>query len=102
MSISDLKLNCDKIEYVSTDLIEASNDSLNNISAEKLELLKISIDSNGFCYPLIVAHDKDRNKYTIRDGHHRYKLLKEHYKSEKTPVIVLDHDVKCDSIRFQT
>jgi hypothetical protein len=76
MSNSDLKLNCDKIEYVSTDLIEVSNDSLNNVSAEKMELLKISIDRNGFCYPLIVTHDNDRNKF-------------------------LDHDVKCASVRFQ-
>jgi ParB-like chromosome segregation protein Spo0J len=93
MSNSDLKFNCDKVIYVPTELVEANDYNPNSVSPVNMDLLKTSIDVNGFCYPVIVIHDKDRNKYVIIDGYHRYKILKDRYKSEKIPVIVLDHDI---------
>lgn len=76
---------------VDIDLVEANDYNPNIVSPVNMELLKTSIDQNGFCYPVIVIKDKER--YTIIDGYHRYKILKEHYHSKECPIIVLDHDI---------
>ena len=83
-----LKFNLD-IEYVKTEMIEANDYNPNFVSSLNMELLKISIEQNGFCYPVIVIYDDVKNKYVIVDGFHRYFILKDVYKSDIIPVIVL-------------
>jgi ParB-like chromosome segregation protein Spo0J len=85
-----LKFNLD-IKYVETKLIEANDYNPNFVAKVNMELLKTSIEQNGFCYPVVVIYDCDKKKFVIVDGYHRYKILKEYYKSEVVPVIVLEN-----------
>jgi ParB-like chromosome segregation protein Spo0J len=78
---------------VDIDLVEANDYNPNFVNTVNMELLKTSIDQNGFCYPVVVIYDDIKKKYVIIDGYHRYKILRDHYKSETVPVIVLDHDI---------
>lgn len=88
-----LKFNCKKIIFVDIDLVEANDYNPNSVSSINMDLLKTSIDENGFCYPIVVIHDIERNRYVIIDGYHRYKILRDVYQSKTIPVIVLDHGI---------
>jgi ParB-like chromosome segregation protein Spo0J len=84
-----LKFNLE-IKYVKTNKIEANDYNPNFVSNVNMELLKTSIEKNGFCYPIIVIYDESKETYIIVDGYHRYKILKEFYKSDVVPVIILE------------
>jgi len=88
-----LNFNCKNIIFVDIDLVEANDYNPNFVSQINMDLLKLSIDQNGFCYPIVVIYDTDKEKYVIIDGYHRYKILKDHYKSKIVPVIVLEHSI---------
>jgi ParB-like chromosome segregation protein Spo0J len=70
--------------------VEANDYNPNVVSSVNMNLLKTSIEQNGFCYPLIVIYDKEREKYIIVDGFHRFKVLKE-LDADVVPVIILEH-----------
>jgi len=82
-----------EIKFVDINLVEANNYNPNFVSCVNMELLKFSIEQNGFCYPVIVIYDEDREKYVIIDGYHRYKILRDDYKCDIVPVIVLSHSM---------
>jgi len=84
-----VKFNCD-IKFVDINLIEANDYNPNIVSSVNMDLLKTSIEQNGFCYPIVVIYEQE--KYVIVDGFHRFKVLKE-LKSELAPVIILDHNL---------
>ena len=88
-----LNFNCKNIIFVDIDLVEANEYNPNFVNTVNMALLKTSIDQNGFCYPVVVIYDAIKEKYVIIDGYHRYKILKEHYKSKTVPIIVLDHSI---------
>ena len=88
-----LKFNCKNIIFVDIDLVEANDYNPNFVTSVNMALLKTSIDQNGFCYPVVVIYDTSKEKYVIIDGYHRYKILKEHYKSKIVPIIVLEHNI---------
>jgi len=83
-----LKFNLN-VEYVDIKLVEANDYNPNFVAKVNMELLKTSIEQNGFCYPIIVIYDKVKQKYVIVDGYHRFKILKDFYKSEIVPIIDL-------------
>lgn len=87
-----IEFSCKEIKFVNINLIEANDYNPNVVSSVNMDLLKISVEQNGFCYPLIVVCDKEKNKYVLIDGFHRLKILKE-LKSEIAPIIILKHQI---------
>lgn len=79
--------------FVDIDLVEANDYNPNFVSSVNMDLLKTSIDQNNFCYPVVVIYDKSKEKYVIIDGYHRYKILKDYYKSKVCPIVVLEHNI---------
>jgi len=86
-----LKFNCN-VQFVDINLVEANDYNPNVVSGVNMDLLRTSIEQNGFCYPVITIYDKDKNKYIIIDGFHRFKILKE-LKSDIVPIIILEHSM---------
>jgi ParB-like chromosome segregation protein Spo0J len=71
----------------------ANNYNPNNVSKEKMELLKQSIIDNGFCFPIVTIWDSDLEKYVIIDGFHRWTICQPKWLNiPEIPVVVLDHD----------
>jgi len=70
-----------------------SNDyNPNIVSKPELDLLKLSILQNGFCFPIVVIQEKN-DKYCIVDGFHRYIVMKNILNQKKIPAIILDHNI---------
>jgi len=86
-----MKFKCLEIVLVDIDLVDANDYNPNVVSSVNMELLRLSIDQNGFCYPVVVIEAHGR--YIIIDGFHRYSILKDHYKVKKCPVLILEHNV---------
>lgn len=72
--------------------VYANDYNPNVVARPELELLKLSIVQNGFCFPIVVIQDKE-GKYCLIDGFHRWVVMKDLLKQDKIPVVVLDHDM---------
>lgn len=60
----------------------------NKVAKPEMDLLRVSMQKSGFCFPLIVMKENEES-YMIVDGFHRHLLAKE-FEMEYVPVIVLD------------
>lgn len=65
----------DCVLWVKNDIIEANDYNPNNVAPPEMELLKISILSDGYTQPIVVF--PEQNKYTVIDGFHRNKVGKD-------------------------
>ena len=80
------------IKMVNYNEVQANNYNPNNVSSDKMKLLKQSIIDNGFLFPIITIFDNDLEKYVIVDGFHRYVVLGQ-LNQEKIPIIVLEKNI---------
>ena len=63
----------------------------NKVASPEMNLLRVSMQKSGFCFPLIVMKENDKS-YMIVDGFHRHLLAKE-FEMEFVPVVILDENV---------
>lgn len=63
----------------------------NKVAGPEMDLLRVSIQKSGFCFPLIVIKKSD-TEYMIVDGFHRHLLAKE-FAMPFVPVIILDEPI---------
>lgn len=83
---------------VPLDKIEANNYNPNNVAKREMELLYQSIKCDGYTMPVVCFYDKDRDKYIIVDGFHRYTIMltrKDIFERENgmLPVSVIEKDI---------
>lgn len=92
--MKEIKMKALESKLVDINKLEANYWNPNKVAHPEMMLLKKSIEDNGFCFPIATIYDKDRDKYIIIDGYHRYLCSKKYLNLEKVPVVVLDHDLK--------
>jgi len=83
---------------VPIDKIEANNYNPNHVAKREMELLYQSIKSDGYTMPVVVFYEKERDKYILVDGFHRYTIMlikKDIFEREKgmLPVSVIEKDI---------
>lgn len=61
----------------------------NRVAKPEMDLLRVSIQKSGFCFPLVVIYDEHQENYMIVDGFHRHLLAKE-FNMEEVPVVILE------------
>lgn len=88
----------DKVIWVDIDDVEANDYNPNSVAGQEMSLLYTSIKHDGYTQPVVTIYDKDRNKYVIVDGFHRYFTTKtnEDIRTKnfgKLPVVVLDKNI---------
>ncbi len=79
--------------------IEANNYNPNVVALPEMELLEKSIWEDGFTMPCVCYHDKQRDRYILVDGFHRYSILKKSsriYAREKglLPIVVIEKNLE--------
>lgn len=79
-----------KVKLVPMNKIVANDYNPNSVAPPEMELLKKSIEEDGYTMPIVVYHDKNNDKYIIVDGFHRYRCAKEYFDLDKIPVTVID------------
>lgn len=98
-AFSDKKHNpVDNVIWVNYNMVEANDYNPNAVARREMKLLYTSIKHDGYTQPIVTIWDKDKQKYVIIDGFHRYasmvynKDLRELNNSE-VPIVVLDKDI---------
>lgn len=86
-AINDLRLaihNCspfrsepvDCVIWVKNDLVHANDYNPNSVAPPEMELLRLSIDADGYTQPIVSMPDPD-GRFEVIDGFHRHRVGKE-------------------------
>lgn len=91
--MKQVKMKAMDVKLVNIEEVYANDYNPNVVAKPELDLLKLSIEQNGFCFPIVVIKDEN-NKYCIIDGFHRYTVMKDMLKQKQIPVVILDHSIE--------
>ena len=83
---------------VPVENIEANDYNPNSVATPEMNLLYQSILIDGYTMPIVCYFDKDRDKYIIVDGFHRYTIMKKHKdifdrENGMMPVSIIEKDI---------
>lgn len=85
---------CANTLMVKRELVMANLYNPNHVSSDKMDLLQISILSNGFCFPVVCIYDDELQKFVIIDGFHRSIIGNADWLDfDYYPVVVLGHNI---------
>lgn len=89
-----IEFPCMKVQMAPRAKLEANAYNPNSVSADKMQLLRQSIEDNGFCFPIVTIYDAERDVFVIIDGFHRFVISGPDWLDlPEVPVVVLDHDL---------
>lgn len=80
---------------VPIEKIQANSYNPNHVSTPEMKLLYESIKEDGYTMPIVCYYLKDKDKYEIVDGYHRYTTMLKHkdiydHENGKLPVSIID------------
>lgn len=87
-----------RVQFIDVDKIEPNDYNPNAVAKQEMKLLETSIDHDGYTQPTVTIYDKDKGKYVIVDGFHRYYVMKtskliNERNGGKLPIVVLDKGI---------
>lgn len=74
--------------------VRANDYNPNKVAKPEMELLKKSIEADGYTQPIVVYYNKTEDIYEIVDGFHRYRCAKEYFHLKEIPVVVINKHIK--------
>jgi ParB-like chromosome segregation protein Spo0J len=88
----------DNVIWVSIDKVSPNDYNPNSVAQREMGLLYKSIDHDGYTQPIVTIYDKEKDKYIIVDGFHRYfvcKTCKDIQERTKgfLPIVVIKKDI---------
>ena len=93
----DLFAPLKNIQFIDRDTVCPNDYNPNKVLRKNLDLLKESILSNGFCFPIVIRPD-----HTIIDGFHRWMVSGEEplrtLLGGKIPVVIVAHENTTDDM----
>jgi len=86
------------VKWVNIEKVEANDYNPNSVAKNEMRLLYVSILHDGYTQPVVTIYDKERDKYVIVDGFHRYLVMKKNKDiydrtNGNLPVVVLDKQI---------
>lgn len=82
------------VKMVDIEKVESNDYNPNKVATPEMELLKHSIEMDGYTQPIVTYYDNIQDKYIIVDGFHRYKCAREYFDLKEIPIVVIDKDLK--------
>lgn len=89
-----IEYNVMNTKLVPIEKVIANDYNPNKVAKPEMKLLQKSIEDNGFCFPIAVIYDEEKDQYVIVDGFHRWTVAKFYLNLKEVPVVVLKHDIK--------
>jgi len=86
------------VRPVPVEEVEANDYNPNSVATPEMKLLETSIWEDGYTQPVVCYFDKEKQKYIIVDGFHRYTILKESRRifereNGMLPVVLIDKEI---------
>ena len=81
------------VKMVSIDKVVANDYNPNKVATPEMELLKHSIEEDGYTQPIVTYYDKENDKYIVVDGFHRYRCAVEFFNLKEIPIVTIDKDL---------
>jgi len=66
----------DFVRWIKSDLVHANDYNPNSVAPPEMELLRLSIDADGYTQPIVSMPDPD-GRFEVIDGFHRHRVGKE-------------------------
>jgi ParB-like chromosome segregation protein Spo0J len=88
----------DLVRWIPVEKVEANDYNPNSVAGREMSLLYTSIRHDGYTQPIVAIYDRDRDKYVIVDGFHRYFTCKTNADIREgtlgyVPVVVIDKGI---------
>lgn len=86
------------VRWVPIEKVEANDYNPNSVAGKEMGLLYTSILHDGYTQPVVTIYDKERDKYVIVDGFHRYFTCKtrqdiQDRNNGMLPIVVIQKDI---------
>ena len=86
------------VKWVPIEQVEPNDYNPNSVAKTEMGLLYTSIKHDGYTQPIVTIYDKDRDKYVIVDGFHRYFTCKMNQDiADETdncvPIVIIKKDI---------
>src|SRR5690554_5004221 len=88
-----IEFPCLNAKLVPADKVIANDYNPNKVASPEMKLLKLSIELDGVTQPVVTYYDKKQDIYTVVDGFHRYTIIKNEFKSDVIPIVVINKDL---------
>lgn len=82
------------VKMVDIDKVIANDYNPNKVAPPEMQLLKHSIEEDGYTQPIVTYYDKNRDIYIVVDGFHRYRVAKEFLQLKQIPIVTIDKDLE--------
>ena len=82
------------VKMVDIDKVVANDYNPNKVAPPEMELLKHSIEEDGYTQPIVTYYDKKNDQYIVIDGFHRYRCAKEYFHLKQIPIVTIDKDLE--------
>lgn len=82
------------VKMVDIDKVVANDYNPNKVAPPEMQLLKHSIEEDGYTQPIVTYYNEKDDKYIVVDGFHRYRCAKEFFHLKQVPVVTIDKDLE--------
>lgn len=82
------------VKMVDIDKVVANDYNPNKVAPPEMQLLKHSIEEDGYTQPIVTYYDSEKELYIVVDGFHRYRCAKEYFNLKQIPIVTIDKDLE--------
>ena len=91
--MSEIEFPVLNVKMVDIDKVIANDYNPNKVAPPEMELLRHSIEEDGYTQPIVTYYDKDKDIYIVVDGFHRYRCAKEYFHLKQIPIVTIDKNL---------
>ena len=92
--MSEIEFPVLNVKMVDIDKVVANDYNPNKVAPPEMQLLKHSIEEDGYTQPIVTYYDENRDMYIVVDGFHRYRCAKEYFNLKQIPIVTIDKDLE--------
>lgn len=92
--MKDIEFPVLNVKMVDIEKVVANDYNPNKVAPPEMQLLKHSIEEDGYTQPIVTYYDKKQDIYIVVDGFHRYRLAKEVFELKQIPIVTIDKDLE--------
>jgi len=92
--MSEIEFPVLNVKMVDIEKVVANDYNPNKVAPPEMQLLKHSIEEDGYTQPIVTYYDKENDKYIVVDGFHRYRCAKEYFNLKQIPIVTIDKNLE--------